>query len=176
MAERKHLSIEVRKQIEVLKSEKRSNCYIAKVVGVHKSTVSRELERGAYEHENDDGTKVIRYSAKLGQQRYDEKQSKKGSVVKIAKDPKLLRDLDHLIGVEGLNPHAALNHLMLTGGYKTTLSMATVYSYLEKGILCADVKILAPGSRLRSWEYKRYYGIVDENMDIPEEDLEGDDE
>lgn len=152
----KHLTWEDRIRIETLHREKRSNCYIAKMIGVHKSTISRELERGMYEHMNYDLTVSMRYSADLGQQRYEEKQSKKGSVVKIAKDPQLLKDLEYLIAEEKYSPVAAL--LEVKNGYRkyrVTICTATLYSYIDKHVFESLTNADLPVKKMQKRMYRK---------------------
>ena len=52
----KHLSYTDRLRIETMLRDKRKIKQIAKRVGVHISSIYREIERGRYEHNNSDWT------------------------------------------------------------------------------------------------------------------------
>ena len=66
----KHLSFCDRLQIEALLKAKVSKKEIAQILGVHISTVYRELQRGSYERLNSDYTTTIRYSPDIAEQQY----------------------------------------------------------------------------------------------------------
>lgn len=58
---------------------------IAADLGVHVSTIYREVKRGTYTHMNSDLTTDIRYSPEIAEARYQESLSAKGAPLKIGK-------------------------------------------------------------------------------------------
>ena len=59
---------------------------IAADLGVHVSTIYREVKRGTYTHMNSDLTTDIRYSPEIAEARYQESLSAKGAPLKIGKN------------------------------------------------------------------------------------------
>ena len=53
---------EDRLKIEVLLKAGHGVCEIARLIGKHHSTISREIKRGQYVHRNSDWTEEVRYS------------------------------------------------------------------------------------------------------------------
>ena len=59
---------------------------IAADLGVHVSTIYREMKRGTYTHMNSDLTTDIRYSPEIAEANYQEGLSAKGAPLKIGKN------------------------------------------------------------------------------------------
>ena len=76
----KHLSKSDRIRIETLNNDGKTPKEIAEVVGVHISTIYRELQRGQYTHRNSDWTEETRSQTKSTARRPCwEKSRRKGS-------------------------------------------------------------------------------------------------
>lgn len=140
MAEKKkwkQLTFGQRLKIEALHKAKLSNAEIAEQIGCTRQTVWRELKRGAYEHtRGDDLSTKIAYSPELAQQKYEESRKNRGTVIKLGKDLEYANYLEKRV-LEGLSPAAVLGELKAKGEegrFKTSICVATFYSYIDKGV------------------------------------------
>ena len=109
---------------------------IAEELGVHISTVYRELKRGTYEHLNSDYTTEERYSPEIAEARYQEGLSAKGAPLKIGKNHAAAQFIEDKIGNEDYSP-AAVCALLKQEKYKhfgITFCRATIYKYVEDGV------------------------------------------
>jgi len=130
-----HLTITNRLQIEAWQRVKIKPQQMAAQLGVHISTIYRELKRGEYEHLNTDYTKEKRYSADLAEQRYQESLRAKGADLKIGSDRVYAEYIEYKIREEKYSPAAVLGEIEAQGlEFNTTVSKTTLYSYIDKGI------------------------------------------
>lgn len=140
----KNLSFTQRLQIETLFNAKFSKLDIAKQVGVCLRTIQRELKRGEYEHltkTNNFWTgvkykKVIRYSAQIAQERYDNLCTARGRPLKIGNDYEVINYINTRVANEDITPHAVwgdIQHRQLP--FKTSFSKTTLYNYMELGLI-----------------------------------------
>ena len=90
---------------------------IAEELGVHISTVYRELKRGTYEHLNSDYTTEERYSPEKAEARYQEGLAAKGAPLKIGKNHAAAQFIEDKIGNEDYSP-AAVCALLKQEKYK----------------------------------------------------------
>lgn len=81
----KQLNWTSRIKLETMLKHGHSKKEIAEELGVHISTVYRELKRGTYEHLNSDYTTEERYSPEKAEARYQEGLAAKGAPLKIGK-------------------------------------------------------------------------------------------
>ncbi|WP_455557763.1 IS30 family transposase [Agathobaculum hominis] len=131
----KHLSKTDRLRIETHKKDGLSPKEIAEILGVHISTIYRELKRGEYTHRNSDWTEETRYSSDLGEMKYRANLAAKGPDLKIGKDHKLAEYIERRIADDKLSPAAVLGEIEANGlKFKTKICVNTLYSYVEKGI------------------------------------------
>ena len=103
-----HLTPTQRTQIDAFRRAGMKVVDIAKEVGVHYTTIYRELKRCTYEHLNSDYTTEIRYNPDGAQARYEANLRAKGPELKIGNDYELA---DYLIGKirdEKYSPEAAI--------------------------------------------------------------------
>ena len=70
---------------------------IADELGVHVSTIYRELKRGRYEHLNTDYTTEERYSPDIAQSKYRENLAAKGADLKIGADLEFAQYIENKI-------------------------------------------------------------------------------
>ena len=106
-----HLTPTQRTQIDAFRRAGMKVVDIAKEVGVHYTTIYRELKRCTYEHLNSDYTTEIRYNPDGAQARYEANLRAKGPELKIGNDYELA---DYLIGKirdEKYSPEAAIGRL-----------------------------------------------------------------
>ena len=130
-----HLTITNRLQIEAWQRVGVKPQTMADELGVHISTIYRELKRGEYEHLNSDYTTETRYSADLAEQRYQENLREKGAGLKIGSDRVYAEYIEYKIRVEKYSPGAVLGEIKAQEiEFNTTVSKSTLYSYIDKGI------------------------------------------
>lgn len=108
--------------------------HIAALLGVHPSTISRELRRGMYERLASDYTTYMSYSSDKAQALHDYNMTAKGKSLKIADDHALVSAIENLIVNNKYSPAAALNLLAQSGNYKTMISVTTLYRYIDAGL------------------------------------------
>ncbi len=131
----KHLTLTDRRSIEAWQRVGIKPYIMAEKLGVHISTVYRELKRGEYEHLNSDYTTEKRYSADLAEQRYQESLREKGAGLKIGTDRQYADYIEFKIKEEKYSPAAVLGEIKAQGlEFNTTISKTTLYSYIDKGI------------------------------------------
>ena len=131
----RHLSKTDRLRIEAHARDGKTPKEIAEIIGVHISTIYRELKRGQYEHLNSDYTTDIRYSPDIADSRYRENLRAKGPQLKIGKDRRLAEYIEDRIIERKYSPAAVLGEIRALGlKFDTTISTTTLYSYIDKGI------------------------------------------
>lgn len=124
-----------RLKIEALEKAGISRREIAGQIGVHISTVYRELGRGRYIHTNTDLTEEERYSPDIAEEKYRANLRDKGPDLKIGSDHELAKYIETKIADDGYSPEAVLLEIATQGlNFKTTISKQTLYSYIDKGI------------------------------------------
>lgn len=111
----KHLSKSDRIRIETLNNDGKTPKEIAEVVGVHISTIYRELQRGQYTHRNSDWTEETRYSSDLSEMKYRANLAAKGADLKIGNDRRLAEYIETKIADEKYSPEAVLGEIKAQG-------------------------------------------------------------
>lgn len=107
---------------------------IAAMLGVHISTVYREIKRGEYVHRNTDWTEETRYSADKAEYKYRQMLKDKGSQIKLGNDYEYAEYLENKIIEDKLSPKAVLGYIKAHDiKFNTTISTNTLYSYIRKG-------------------------------------------
>lgn len=108
---------------------------IAKLLNFHQSTIYRELKKGSYIHRNSDYTEEVRYSSDMGQNECDITNAGRGKSLKIGNDIEYANYLEYLIGKKKYSPEAALAEIKKSGKkFKTSISIRTLYRYIEAGV------------------------------------------
>ena len=103
---------------------------IAKELGVHHTTIYRELKRCTYEHLNSDYTTETRYNPDGAQARYEANLRAKGPELKIGNDYELADYLIAKIRDEKYSPEAAIGEAEVKGWpFKTHICPSTAYNY-----------------------------------------------
>lgn len=107
---------------------------IADKLRVHISTVYRELKRGEYERlDGDTWEMVTAYSPDIAEERYQNHLREKGPDLKIGTDHELARYIEETIIANDCSPAAVLGYAKMEGrAFKTSVSVATIYSYIKK--------------------------------------------
>lgn len=136
MTYRKRLRLEVMLRQKVHKQE------IADELGVHLSTIYREIKRGEYPHLNSDYTTEKRYSADLAQTRAEENATAKGAPLKIGGNFAVAEFIEDKILHEGYSPAAVcalLHEEEYLEQYGMTFCRATIYKYIDDGNIFPNV-------------------------------------
>ena len=131
----KHMSRNDRIAMETLLNAGHSKEEIAEQLHFHRSTIYREYNKGKYIHRNSDYTEEERYSSDLGQKAHDYAQEGKGRALKIGNDRELAEYIEDKIVNDKFSPEAALADVERSGiEFKTTISLRTLYRYIDNGI------------------------------------------
>ena len=121
-----HLTFTNRLQIEAWDRVNTPVEVMAENLGVHVSTVYRELKRGRYTHLNSDLTTKERYSPDIAEERYRENLKAKGAPLKIGNDHKYAQYLEYKVSVEKYAPGAILGEIKRKGiEFDTQVSFTT---------------------------------------------------
>lgn len=131
----KQMSSNDRIKMEALLNAGHSKAEVAKQLHFHRSTIYREYDKGKYMHRNSDYTEEERYSSDLGQKVHDYAQEGKGRALKIGNDRELAECIEDKIVNEKYSPEAALAEIAKGDReFKTTISVRTLYRYIDNGI------------------------------------------
>lgn len=131
----KHMTRNDRIKMEALINAGHSKEEIAEQLHFHRSTIYREYNKGKYIHRNSDYTEEERYSSDLGQKAHEYAQEGKGRALKIGNDRELAEYIEDKIVNDRFSPEAALADVERSGiEFKTTISLRTLYRYIDNGI------------------------------------------
>lgn len=131
----KHLSQNDRIKMETMLNSGHKVVEAAEYLHVHRSTIYREMKRGEYTHRNSDYTEETRYSSDLGQKNHDWNAQGKGRNIKIGNDRTLAEYIEGKIIEDKYSPEAALAAAAESGiEFTTSISVRTLYRYIDKGI------------------------------------------
>lgn len=115
---------------------------IAKELGVHHTTIYRELKRCTYEHLNGDYTTETRYNPEGAQARYEANLRAKGPELKIGNDYELADYLIAKIRDEKYSPEAAIGEAEVKGWpFKTHICASTAYNYIRGEIFGDELTV-----------------------------------
>lgn len=108
---------------------------IAKQVGVHQSTIYRELSRGKTTQRNTDWTERKIYSSDLAQERAECNQHNKGRPLKIGNDMEFVKYVEMMVIEKHYSPEAILATIEKEGlEFKTQVCLTTLYNYIKAGL------------------------------------------
>lgn len=127
-----HLSYAKRLKLEALLMGNNSRDEIADILGVHVSTINREIKRGRYIHRNSDWTEEERYSPELAEERYRKNLKQKGREPKIEEGDALLEMIEDKILHHKCSPYAALVKIKQEGYQGDMICVNTCYNYIKK--------------------------------------------
>lgn len=128
----KQLNREKRIKIEALHEAGFTPKEIAKQIGVHFTTIYRELKRGKTIQRNSDWTEREIYSSDKGQIIYEENKKNCGRSLKIGNDYEFLNFVEDKIINDRYSPAAVLGYIKenkLT--FKTEICLTTLYNYIK---------------------------------------------
>lgn len=139
-----HLSMADRINIEKLlllkndksyKGEKITIAYIAKIIGVNKSTISREIKRGTYKEFNQlNRTPISRYRASFGDGTYKKNQKRSHYKQKLKPNSNELIELTQLLN-SGADPLTALCLYEKKHNKPFPLCEKSIYNYFNKNLI-----------------------------------------
>lgn len=162
---RSYLSYTQRLKIESGINDKHSVREIAEHVGVHISTVYKELKRGEYEKRQtvydcigQRSYKTVKtYSADIAQQRFEYAQTAKGCPLKIGLDHCLAQYIEQRILKGKLSPLAVIGEIKRENlNFNTSICVSTLYSYIRKGVfLTLSMSNLPMAHKRRKQHVKR---------------------
>ncbi len=138
----KNLTYTQRLQIETLYNAKHKIKDIADTLGLHFTTIYKEIKKGLYEHVSKQDTfwygvrytKHKRYSAKIAQDRYNQVCLNKGRDLKIGKDYALVHYIEKRVCEDKISPCAVLGEIKYKKLPFTIISKTTLYRYIDMGI------------------------------------------
>ncbi len=131
----KQMTLNDRIKMEALLNAGHSKAEVAEQLHFHRSNIYREYDKGKYIHRNSDYTEEERYSSDLGQKAHDYAQEGKGRALKIGNDRELAEYIENKIVDDKFSPEAALAEVKKSGiEFKTTISVRTLYRYIDNGI------------------------------------------
>ena len=142
-----HLTFTNRLQIEAWDRVNTPAKVMAENLGVHVSTVYRELKRGRYTHLNTDLTTEERYSPDIAEKRYRDSLKAKGAPLKIGNDYEYAKYLEYKVSVEKYAPGAILGEIKRKGiEFDTTISKSSCSLITAIPSDCAFVSLLPASS------------------------------
>ena len=134
----KHLTKTQRLQLETLLKVKVSVKEIAERLGVHISTIYREIKRGEYMRLNGSTWEYIKsYSCDIAEEKYRNNLKDKGAQIKIGKDYEYANYLERRVIEDKLSPGAVLGEIKRNEiKFNTSISVNTFYKYIFKCTIC----------------------------------------
>lgn len=140
-----------RLKIEAWLKVKTPKKVMAEALGVHISTIYREIKRGQYEHRNSDWTTELRYSPEIAEQKKQDFLKAKGGDLKIGNDVEYANYLEYKVSVEKYAPGAVLGEIKRKDmKFNTTISKTTFYRYIEIGVFLTITNKDLPVKRNKS--------------------------
>ena len=131
----KQLTKADRLKIEALVKAGHGKEEIADQIGVHISTIYRELKRGRYIHTNSDLTEEERYSPDIAHDKYRENLRAKGPDLKIGNDQALADFIEDKMVNEDFSVGAVLGYIEQQGlEFSVTITRQTLYRYIDIGL------------------------------------------
>lgn len=131
----KQLTWTDRLKIEAWRKVGLSVTKIAEELGVHKSTISRELKRGVYYGLTTNLEVEFRYSPEKSEQKKQEYLRAKGAGLKIGNDLAYANYLEYKVCKEHYSPGAILGEIKRKNiKFNTTISKTTFYRYIDSGV------------------------------------------
>ena len=130
-----HLTFTNRQELERMLKAKLPIKQIALALGVHNSTIYREIKRGECVQRNEDWTYRTEYAPELSETKYRENLKEKGVPLKIGKDHELANYIESRIVDDKLTVREVLGEIKRKQiPFSTSISVNTLYNYIEKGL------------------------------------------
>jgi len=152
----KHFTWDDRLRLETMLKDGKTPKEIAERLNFHISNIYREIERGKYAHKKTDWTYEDQYSPEIADRKYRENLGAKGAELKIGKDHELATYIENKIINDKYSPAAALMDIVRNGlTFQVSICVATLYSYISKGIFLSLTNKHLPVKATRKQTYKR---------------------
>ncbi|SDF88578.1 IS30 family transposase [Sporolituus thermophilus] len=132
-----HLNAYERGIIKALLGEKRSIRYIARQLGRHPSTISREIKRGTVKQRRSDLTEYEAYYPETGQAVYEKNRSACVKQFKVAEAAEFLEFAETKMLEEKWSPDAIVGYCRQCQEWQqqVIVSTKTLYNYIDQGLL-----------------------------------------
>lgn len=131
----KHLTKEKRAQIEILLRQKTPKAEIARVLGIARSTLYNELNRGTVKQMSSELIPYYTYFHDAGQRVYEEHRKNSRRPLKLMKAYAFIRYADEKMKLEKLSPDAVCGRAKLEGEFEQTVCTKTLYNYIDQCLL-----------------------------------------
>lgn len=126
----KQITHSMRQYIERWRKQKVPCKEIAQRLEVHRSTIYRELRRGAVTHINSQLEQYTTYSADFASDRHDENMTAKGPALKIGAAHNLIQRFNDLVLNHKCSLYAA-RAILIDQGVDVKVSIRTLYNYVH---------------------------------------------
>lgn len=159
MRKQHYMTEQERYQLEALLKAGIPKAKIAKQLGFSRQTIYNEIRRGEYdciEIRNGIYRDVKKYSADKGQQIHDLNQTAKGAPLKLTNEYAWANYIENKIVKEKYSPAAALAGAR-KAGLSFTVSINTLYSYIDKGVF---LQLTNKDLLIKGRKKKRKYNAV----------------
>lgn len=163
----KHLTSEKRAQIEILLDQGKNKTEIAKAVGISRSTLYEELERGTVEQIDSNLKPYKKYYADVGQRVYEEHRLNSRKPYKLEKAFDFIKYAEEKILKDKLSPDAVYGYAKKNKLFEHTVCTKTLYNYIDLCII--NVKNIDLPLRVK---LKRKQRIIRKNRRIYGESIE----
>lgn len=131
----KHLSSFERGSVFSLLKEGHSQSAIAKKLGRHRSTISREIKRGTTTQRRSDLTEYKGYFPETGQAVYEKNRLNCGKKLKVLQVESFLLYAEEKILKDKWSPDAVVGNARLTLDKSETVCTKTLYKYIDQRLL-----------------------------------------
>lgn len=160
----KHLTKEKRAQIEILLKQGMPKIQIAKEIGISRSTLYNELNRGTVEQMDTQLRTYRKYFYDVGQRVYEANRQNSRPPLKLIKAFDFIKYVEEEMKTKKLSPDAICGRAKLNGEFTEYVCTKTVYNYIEQGLLSVkNIDLLLRVKRNKKSEQtrknKRLYGM-----------------
>lgn len=159
-----HLTREKRAQIEILLRHKVPKSQIAREVGIARSTLYNELNRGTVEQLDSSLRTYNRYFGDAGQRVYEERRKNSRPPMKMVKASAFLDFAVEQILTEKFSPDTICGIARAKYSFQETVCAKTLYRYIDLGLLkVRNIDLLLKVKRKQRCKghrkHKRLYGL-----------------
>lgn len=130
-----HLSFQKRSQIEVLLNLGVPKVKIAQTVGIARSTLYSEINRGSTTQLDSNLNSYTKYFADLGQKVYEQNRSNSKNPLKLVKAADFINYAQKQILVNKLSPDAICGYASKHNLFETMVCTKTLYNYIDQSLL-----------------------------------------